>query len=104
MPLLIVQMLMDLIREQDFEVFVHPIPPVLKETRPVVKAFAALLKKEVQMVTRQPAARGRLHYLDFFDDLLTVDGQALASDLGFDGTHMSPAYLRCLRSELNKVY
>lgn len=100
------QVLLGLINERELEVFVHPIAPVLNETRPVVKAFAARLKKAVTVTAssqRAAAAKGRLHYLDFFDSLLSPDGQALADDLGFDGTHMSPVYLQYLRAELDRI-
>ena len=34
-------------QERDLELFVHPIAPVLKETRPVVLEFMAALKLKV---------------------------------------------------------
>ncbi len=50
-----------------------------------------------------PPFQGRLHLLDFFSDLLTPDGAALAPGLHFDGTHLAPAYVSLLARELAAV-
>ena len=102
-----VDLLLSLIREQDFELFVHPIAPVLNETRPIVMAFAREMKRKVLATAGTPAARGRLHYLDFFDQLLLpgVSGAqpSLQPHLQFDGTHMHPAYVEYLAAALAEV-
>ncbi|GAX80742.1 hypothetical protein CEUSTIGMA_g8177.t1 [Chlamydomonas eustigma] len=105
-----VELLLELIQELDLELFVHPIAPVLKETRPVVIPFMSVLKSKVLKAATTPQARGqshpssRLHFLDFFDDLL-VPGEvpALKSDLEFDGTHLSPEYIKILSSSLSAI-
>ncbi len=51
----------------------------------------------------EPWASGRLHYLDFFTDLLSPDGSALAPELAFDGTHLAPSYVQHLARELAKI-
>mgnify|MGYP001807630973 CR=1 FL=1 len=58
------------------EVFVHPVPPVLNETRPLVTAFAAALREGLAaaVVAEPEVLGGRLHYLDFFDELLLQPG------------------------------
>ncbi|KAG2488055.1 hypothetical protein HYH03_013359 [Edaphochlamys debaryana] len=61
------------------ELFLHPVPPVLNETRPIVVSFAAALKKAVAKArTGDPGVLGRrLHYLDFFDGMLVPPGTVL---------------------------
>ncbi|KAG2427993.1 hypothetical protein HXX76_011979 [Chlamydomonas incerta] len=60
------------------EVFVHPVPPVLNETRALVCAFAAALREGLAAaVAAEPQAlAGRVHYLDFFDELLLQPGSS----------------------------
>jgi hypothetical protein len=43
----------------------------------------------------------RLHWLDFFDELLTADGK-LKKEYELDGTHIHPNYLPLLERELQK--
>lgn len=60
---------------------------------------------QVRAAAAAPQAQGRLHYLDFFDALLTHTpaGAALAPGLALDGTHLSPDYLVHLRAALAEV-
>jgi hypothetical protein len=53
------------------------------------------------MLQSQPELKGQLAYLDFFDDLLTADGNSLQPHLALDGTHMHPRYLVHLEGALN---
>ena len=74
----------------------HPVPPVLKETREVVKRFNTTLKGRVE---KEPS----IHWLEFLDELLDVDekGQeTFVEALALDGTHMSPCYLKLLEQAL----
>ena len=75
------------------QVLVHPVPPVLNETRHIVKLFNAQLRAKVQ---KEPT----LTWLDFFDGLLSADGERLADGLSLDGTHMHPDYVRLLEAAL----
>ena len=75
------------------QVLVHPVPPVLNETRHIVKLFNAQLRAKVQ---KEP----KLTWLDFFDNLLSADGERLADGLSLDGTHMHPDYVRLLEAAL----
>lgn len=43
-----VQVLLDLIVQRGFELFVHPVPPVLNETRPLVTPFMGVMKDKVK--------------------------------------------------------
>ncbi|GIL62031.1 hypothetical protein Vafri_16345 [Volvox africanus] len=69
-----------MILKRRMEVFVHPVPPVLNETRAVVVPFTAALRKAVAAAREtDPALRQRLHYLDFFDQLLLPRSQQLGA-------------------------
>ncbi|GLC38231.1 hypothetical protein PLESTB_001084900 [Pleodorina starrii] len=72
-----------LVSERSMEVFVHPVPPVLNETRGVVAPFTAALRAAVATArAADPALRRRLHYLDFFDQLLVPRQQQHGSGSG----------------------
>ncbi len=88
--------------ERGLELFVHPPPPVLDETRGVVLQFARLLGRRVQEAAARRACAGRLHWLDFGRELLGADGR-LREELALDGTHLSPAYLRHLEAALARA-
>ena len=89
------------------KILVHPVPPVLNETRHIVTIFNRQLVKAVN-------AEPSLHMLDFFDELLTstvspkdaqnnMSGMALKEELKLDGTHMHPDYVKLMEAELQKV-
>ena len=91
-----VSALVELAKRRRFRVIIHPVPPVLKETREVVKRFNATLKGRVE---KEPS----IHWLEFLDELLDVDekGQeTFVEALALDGTHMSPCYLKLLEQAL----
>lgn len=73
-------------------VYVHPVPPVLDATRPVVTRFNLCLQAAVK------SAPG-MRWLDFWPRLLGDDG-ALRDEYTLDGTHLSPAYLDLLEAAL----
>ena len=66
------------------KVLVHPVAPVLNETRGMVVKYNAVLRR---LVDKCPA----LTWLDFFDGFL--DGDKLKPEYGLDGTHLHPRYL-----------
>lgn len=113
-----------------FELFIHPVPPVLNETRHIVLPFNAMLKDRVcslaagnfavlvvlchymftanlpqvnMMLLLRTDHSGSLHWLDFLDSLLTDDKKHLEPSLEFDGTHLSPSYVKHLRMELERI-
>ena len=75
--------------------YVHPVPPVLNETRALVKQFNGQLKKAVR------SAAGPLQWLDFFSGLLTEGGAQLRPEFKLDGTHMHPCYLRLVAAAID---
>lgn len=79
------------------QAFIHPIVPVLNETRHIVKAYNRIFERRVK------ETKGRLRWLDFFDGLLTDDRSALRPDLQLDGTHLHPDYLRLLPTAWEKA-
>ncbi|KAJ8600417.1 hypothetical protein CTAYLR_001466 [Chrysophaeum taylorii] len=75
------------VRQRQFrKALVHPVPPVLDETRPIVRAYNSRLKHHVDNTPE-------LTWLDFFDGFLTPDHRTLRADYKLDGTHLHPRYL-----------
>ncbi|ETV89379.1 hypothetical protein, variant 1 [Aphanomyces astaci] len=75
----------DLVREFGFKAFIHPIVPVLDETRHIVQLYNRLFQAKVQGSTL-------CHWMDFFDSLLTPYNKLQPSYV-LDGTHLHPSYL-----------
>jgi hypothetical protein len=73
------------------QAYIHPIVPVLNETRHIVKAYNRHFKERVLQ-----RAKGRLRWLEFFDELLTDDQKSLRPEYELDGTHLHPSYLSLL--------
>ncbi|CAI5535938.1 unnamed protein product [Closterium sp. Naga37s-1] len=87
-----IAVLLALIAARAFEIFVHPVPSVILETRPLARIYNATLRRRCLAAAATAAAGGRLHMLDFFNGLLTDDQESLRREFEFDGTHMSPLY------------
>lgn len=75
-------------RERGFNILVHPPIPSLKETRPIIHTFAAVLKEEI---TR--ASSSTLHFLDIIDQFLTEGWAALKPQYELDSTHLRSTYV-----------
>ena len=88
-----VKVLKALAKERKLKVLVHPVPPVLNETRHIVKLFNSHLATAL-------AREKSLTYLDFFDEMLSPDGNHLADGLALDGTHLHPSYVKILEKAL----
>ncbi|KAG6548433.1 hypothetical protein Mapa_009920 [Marchantia paleacea] len=100
---LYIDILQKLVRDRRFELFVHPIPPVLNETRSFVRTFNGTLQQSLLSYNNtHPAIGGRLHWLNFTADLLSTEG-SLKEEFQLDGTHLSPNYYHLLRREIAKV-
>jgi len=82
-----VKKLRELVKQKRFRVMVHPAPPVLNETRYIIRKFNMALKAALE---NEP----ELMYLDFFDQLLSPDGERLRDGLALDGTHLHPSYVK----------
>ena len=89
-----VKCLIDVQKKKKGKIFVHPVPPVLKETLANVVKFNEHLKSRV---VKTP----KLFWLDFFEELL--DEKSFLKDIyQFDGTHLHPSYLSLLENSLQK--
>mmetsp|Transcript_5538 Transcript_5538/g.9262 ORF Transcript_5538/g.9262 Transcript_5538/m.9262 type:complete len:141 (+) Transcript_5538:136-558(+) len=91
-----VEMLEEQTLSKNLITFVHPIVPVLDPTRPTVKRFNQRLRKKIK-------SSKYLKYLDFFDELLSKDGQNFNEAYALDGTHMSPKYLPKMEESINRA-
>jgi len=93
--------------------FVHPVLPMLPETRPLVLAYNSLYREAVRRLKLSPPCA----WLDFFDDLFVAEGEGeregadgqgqqdeggLRPGLVMDGTHISPAYSSLVEASINK--
>lgn len=89
-------------KQHQLTVYIHPIPPVLDETRGIVLQFEAELKYAVHEAVQQDDSeqQGKLCYLDFTDQLLAEDGR-FKDELHLDGTHLHPKYLKYLEAALS---
>ena len=88
-----ISLLKELIQKKKFKIYIHPILPVLNETREMVKLYNSIYKSEVDKMSD-------VKWLDFFDDLLTPDRDKLKPEYQLDGTHISPKYISLLESAL----
>ena len=84
-----------LVKEKQFNVAVHPIPPVLNETRPLVMRYSEVYETEMNKL------RGTV-YLDFQMDLIDDSG-GFKKELQLDGTHIHPSYISFLQREYVKT-
>jgi hypothetical protein len=83
-------------KQHQFDIFIHPVVPVLNETRQVVLKFNEILQFKISNEKKS------FHWLDFLPDLLTNNLQDLNSSYELDGTHLNPSYLYLLEREMNK--
>ena len=91
-----INVLKSLASTRKFKILVHPVPPVLNETRYIVTLFNKHLSEAVKK-------ESSLHMLDFFDELLTPAKDGLAEGLKLDGTHMHPDYTKIMEAALAKA-
>ena len=83
-------------KERGFVVFVHPILPILRETRSMVINFNEKLRAGVEKCSN-------LHWLKLLDVLLVNDGSEFNKDYELDGTHVHPKYVSLLEKALSHV-
>ena len=87
-------------KERGFVIFVHPILPILKETRSVMVQFNEKLKAVVEKCSG-------LHWLQLLDVLLVNERSEFHNEYELDGTHVHPKYVsllaKALRESLKQV-
>ena len=88
-----IDVIKELVEKRNLRVFIHPIMPVLDETREMVKLYNSIYRAEVDKIPF-------VTWLDFFDHLLTPDGLSLRSEYKLDGTHASPKYTTLIESAI----
>ncbi|GAM29273.1 hypothetical protein SAMD00019534_124490 [Acytostelium subglobosum LB1] len=86
-----------LIQKYNYKAYIHPVVPVLDQTRTMVKAFNKIFKEKVMKVKE-------LVWLDFFDELLDSTGNGFNQEYAMDGTHMNPSYVRLVERTINDHY
>ena len=96
------QVLKNLQDKHHWNIYIHPVLPVLDLTRPIVMQFNKILALKL-------LKEEKLHWLAFVQELLTGDGSALREEYELDGTHVHPSYLSlvqkaiCLAKEKNET-
>jgi len=84
------------------QAWIHPVLPMLNETRQLVLAYNSIYREAIDKLSSSKIA-----WLDFFEDLLIVGSEGSADDvklrpgLAMDGTHISPAYCQLMEREIN---
>ncbi|CAM9765382.1 unnamed protein product [Laminaria digitata] len=86
-----------LAKERGLRVYVHPVVPVLAETRRMVKLYNRVFRRMVEKSKH-------LHWLDFFDQMLDPTGNELRPEFRLDGTHLAPGYIGLLEKALGDVW
>ncbi|KAG7394151.1 hypothetical protein PHYBOEH_005584 [Phytophthora boehmeriae] len=84
------------VEKYEFEACIHPVVPVLDETRGMVVQYNKLFQKQV-------ASSRICKWLDFFDDLVYQSPYKLRPEFRLDGTHLHPSYLVHLEDALSKL-
>lgn len=79
--------------QRSFVTFVHPVFPILDETRSVVLQFNEKLEKHVKDCSG-------LHWLDLMDELLVNGNSEFNHAYKLDGTHVHPKYMFLLEKAL----
>lgn len=88
--------LAEVVDKYEIEAFIHPVVPVLNETRSLVIQYNQIFQTLVRKSSR-------CKWLDFFDDLLEGSPSSLRRCYALDGTHLHPSYLTLLERELRRL-
>ncbi|KAF4030952.1 Tetratricopeptide repeat [Phytophthora infestans] len=88
--------LSDVVEKYAFDVYIHPVVPVLDETRLLVIQYNKLFEKRV-------VKSSICKWLDFFDELVCEDPPKLRPNFRLDGTHMHPSYLSTLAAAFKRT-
>eukprot|EP00029_Vermamoeba_vermiformis_P011686 TRINITY_DN649_c0_g1_i3.p1 TRINITY_DN649_c0_g1~~TRINITY_DN649_c0_g1_i3.p1 ORF type:complete len:900 (+),score=214.98 TRINITY_DN649_c0_g1_i3:369-2702(+) len=89
------QALKEMKEKYDWNIYIHPVAPVIDVTRPIVVTYNKILKEHVQKAPE-------FKWLDFFDDLVTDNQTKLNSLYDLDGTHLHPRYLSLVERALTQ--
>ena len=89
-----IRLLNNLRNKHLWNIYVHPVVPVLDLTRPIVMQFNKILASKL---LREP----QLHWLNFIGELLTDDGITLKEEYKLDGTHLHPSYVALIEHAIS---
>lgn len=92
-----VKRLLEVQRNKKLKIFVHPVPPVLRETIGTVSLFNTCLKNRV-------AKTSKLSWLDFVDELLDDSSEYMKEEYRFDGAHLHPKYVDVLEKSFQQHF
>lgn len=112
--------LKELRTKKRFRIFVHPVPPVLDETRRIVVMYNGLMAQMIRALNGESLlwhicssifiyfiiVDDKIVWMDFQHLLLEVAGPeelSLHPRYRHDGTHLSPAYLHLVEQALNEL-
>jgi len=90
-----IKALLELKKTRKFDIFIHPVNSVLKETRVIVRLFNEILSRKLKQ-------HPELVWLDFADKLLTPDREELRKEFELDGTHLNPSYVSLVEAALEQ--
>ena len=99
------KVLSGLVATKKINAFVHPVLPMLKETRALVLAYNKLYQ---EATLKLASSNKKIKWLDFFSELVSAgpgsSGSAadveLKSGLVLDGTHISPCYVSMIQAAM----
>jgi len=92
------QVLPNLIKQRKMHITIHPVLPMLSETRSMVATFNEHFRRIMETMIPAPGVR----WLDFFEDLLVAEPDLqLRQGLRMDGTHITPAYVSLIESAMH---
>eukprot|EP01041_Mallomonas_annulata_P001238 gene1238-2405_t len=86
--------LTSLIEKKKIKVYIHPVLPVLKETKPIVMMYNEVYQAKVKEIPG-------VQWLNFLPSLLDSQSGNIREDLYLDGTHIHPKYLVHMESTLS---
>lgn len=96
------QVLPNLIKKRKMNVFIHPVLPMLAETRETVVQFNEHFQRIMESRIPEPG----VSWLDFFDQLVEKNDEGktiLRRGLRMDGTHITPAYVKLIENAIHQT-
>jgi len=82
--------------------YVHPVPPVLEETRWIITAFNRALGARL-IAIRQKDSKTPLRWLHIETELLNLGRETFKEEYKLDGTHLHPHYISLISDAINTL-
>ncbi len=103
----------NLLKKRKMNIFIHPVLPMLQETRGMVIEFNNYYKKHINAMNTKLDDDYQIKWLDFFDQLIeNSDGadkgqgqgeKQLRKGLRMDGTHITPGYVALIEAAMHSI-